>query len=101
MDLKNFDAPEFEEDGSKGWKPLMQCLQRRINQLQRMGGSASHQENRGREVRAEDSSAGNTVGATWKGLPFEPVGIKAVQGHNRWVTDSPKPPRSSVLEARF
>ena len=29
---KGFDTPEFEEDGSKAWKPLMECLQKRINQ---------------------------------------------------------------------
>ena len=31
-ELKNFDTPEFEEDGSKAWKPLMECLQKRIYQ---------------------------------------------------------------------
>ncbi|CAK9107610.1 unnamed protein product [Durusdinium trenchii] len=31
-ELKGFDTPDFEEDGSKPWKPLMECLQKRINQ---------------------------------------------------------------------
>ncbi|CAK9117646.1 unnamed protein product [Durusdinium trenchii] len=31
-ELKKFETPEFEEDGSKPWKPLMECLQKRIYQ---------------------------------------------------------------------
>ena len=31
-ELKRFETPEFEEDGSKPWKPLMECLQKRIYQ---------------------------------------------------------------------
>ena len=40
-ELKNFDTPEFEEDGSKAWKPLMECLRKRIYQC-RAGSPPGH-----------------------------------------------------------
>ena len=86
-ELKGFDTPDFEEDGSKPWKPLMECLQKRINQRREWEVLLVIKNSEDERFELKTRLPGNTVGATWKGLPYEPVGIKAVQGHNRWVTD--------------
>ena len=86
-ELKKFETPEFEEDGSKPWKPLMECLQKRIYQCREWEVLLVIKNSEDERFELKTRLPGNTVGATWKGLPYEPVGIKAVQGHNRWVTD--------------
>ena len=65
----------------------MECLQKRINQCREWEVLLVIKNSEDERFELKTRLPGNTVGATWKGLPYEPVGIKAVQGHNRWVTD--------------
>ena len=74
-ELKNFETPEFEEDGSKAWKPLMDCLRKRINQCREWEVLLVIKNSEDERFELKTRLPGNTVGATWKGSKLSRVTI--------------------------